>query len=35
VKEAKPKITTAAVADKAPAKPAEKPAESAAVPEKK
>ena len=35
VKEAKPKAKTAAVADKAPAKPAEKPAETAAVPEKK
>jgi hypothetical protein len=35
VKEAKPKAKTAAVADKAPAKAAEKPAETAAVPEKK
>jgi parvulin-like peptidyl-prolyl isomerase len=35
VKEARPKAKTAAVADKASAKPAEKPAESAAVPEKK
>jgi hypothetical protein len=35
VKQAKPKAKTAAVADKAPAKPAEKPAETAAVPEKK
>jgi parvulin-like peptidyl-prolyl isomerase len=35
VKEAKPKAKTAAVTDKAPAKPAEKPAETAAVPEKK
>jgi peptidyl-prolyl cis-trans isomerase SurA len=35
VKEAKPKAKTVAVADKAPAPPAEKPAESAAVPEKK
>jgi parvulin-like peptidyl-prolyl isomerase len=35
VKQAKPKAKTPAVADKAPAKPAEKPAETAAVPEKK
>ena len=35
VKQPKPKSKTATVADKVPAKPAEKPAETAAVPEKK